>query len=104
MAADEHQADAQAHANTATYLTIFAILFVITVVEVGIFYVGIPRPVLVSVLIVLSAAKFVLVVGYFMHLKFDSPVLRLLFAGPVFIALAIGLALLFLFGVFRLGV
>lgn len=101
MAAEGHEA--KQHASTATYVTIFAILFVITVVEVGVFYVELMRPVLVPMLLLLSAAKFVLVVGYFMHLKFDSPIFRLLFAGPLVIALAIGVALLFLFGVFHIA-
>jgi len=103
MGTAENEAGEQAHATTPTYLTIFAVLFVITVVEVGIFYVGLVRPVLVSTLVVLSAAKFALVVGYYMHLRFDHRIFRILFSGPLVIALAIGIALLFLFGVLRLG-
>jgi len=103
MGTVEHESGEQAHATTTTYLTIFAVLFVITVVEVGIFYVGLVRPVLVSTLVVLSAVKFTLVVGYYMHLRFDHRIFRILFSGPLVIALAIGIALLFLFGVFRLG-
>ena len=103
MATEDNESGGHAHASTTTYLTIFAVLSVITVVEVGIFYVDLVRPVLVSALIVLSAAKFALVVGYYMHLRFDHRIFRVLFSGPLVIALAIGIALLFLFGVFRLG-
>ena len=103
MSTGANETGGHAHASTTTYLTIFAVLFVITVVEVGIFYVGLVRPVLVSALIVLSAVKFALVVGYYMHLRFDHRIFRLLFSGPLVIALAIGIALLFLFGILRLG-
>jgi len=103
MATSANETGEHAHPSTTTYVTIFAVLFVITVVEVGVFYVGLVRPLLVSTLIVLSAVKFTLVVGYYMHLRFDHRIFRVLFSGPLVIALAIGIALLFLFGIFRLG-
>ena len=52
----------QAHASTGTYLRIAAILVMITLIEVGVFYVPAFQPVLVPVLLVLSLVKFVLVV------------------------------------------
>ena len=57
-------------------------------------------PVLVPILLVLSAAKFVLVVGFFMHLKYDTNILRGLFFGPLAIAVAIILAMMALYGYF----
>jgi len=49
---------------------------------------------------VLSAAKFVLVVGFFMHLKYDTNILRGLFIGPLAIAVAIIVAMMALYGYF----
>ena len=47
---------------------------------------GIPNPVLVISLLVMSAVKFYLVVGFFMHLKYDHQIMRALFVGPLIIA------------------
>ena len=88
----------QAHATTATYLRIAAILVMITLIEVGIFYVPTFQTVLVPVLLVLSAVKFALVVMFYMHLKYDHKLFRALFTGPLLIAMSTIAALLFLFG------
>ncbi|RMH13129.1 MAG: cytochrome C oxidase subunit IV [Gemmatimonadetes bacterium] len=61
------------------------ILTVITAVEVAVFYIPALHPVLPPVLLILSAAKFALVVMFFMHLKFDSKV----FSGVFLAGLAI---------------
>jgi len=46
----------------------------------------------------LSALKFVIVVMFYMHLKYDHRLFRVLFTGPLMIAALTLLALLFLFG------
>ena len=91
------------HASVKTYLVVAAVLGVVTAVEVAIFYVEALEPVLVPLLLTLSAAKFALVVGFFMHLKYDSKVFRGLFFGPLIVAVAIVLAMLALSGVFGGG-
>jgi cytochrome c oxidase subunit 4 len=91
------------HASVKTYLVVAAVLGIVTAVEVAIFYVDALKPVLVPILLTLSAAKFTLVVGFFMHLKYDSKVFRGLFVGPLIVAIAIILAMLALFGVFSGG-
>jgi cytochrome c oxidase subunit 4 len=91
------------HASVKTYLVVAAVLGIVTAVEVAIFYVDALKPILVPLLLTLSAAKFTLVVGFFMHLKYDSNVFRGLFIGPLFVAVAIILAMLALFGVFSGG-
>ena len=93
----------QEHASVRTYLTVAAILGIITAVEVAIFYVDALHPVMVPLLLTMSAAKFTLVVGFFMHLKYDSKVFRGLFVGPLAVAIAIIVAMLALFGVFGGG-
>ncbi|HTI06773.1 MAG TPA: cytochrome C oxidase subunit IV family protein [Gemmatimonadales bacterium] len=91
------QAHAQAHATTGTYLRVAAILVMITIIEVGIFYVPTFQSVLVPVLLFLSAVKFTLVVMFYMHLKFDNRFFTFLFGGPLLLALAVVISLLFIF-------
>lgn len=91
-----------AHPDAGTYIRIAVVLFILTIVEVGVFYVPAFHPVLVPVLLVLSAVKFALVVMFYMHLKMDSKFFTFLFAGPALLATGMMIGLLFLFGVFAL--
>src|SRR5712672_1956659 len=85
------------HASTATYLRIAAILVMITLIEVGVFYVPAFQGVLVPVLLVLSAVKFTLVVMFYMHLKFDNRFFTFLFGGPLLLGLVVVVSLLLIF-------
>ena len=87
----------QPHPNTGTYLRVAAVLVVLTVLEVGVFYVPAFKAVLVPTLLVLSAAKFCLVVLFYMHLKMDSRFFTFLFGAPLLLATGVLVALLFLF-------
>lgn len=69
---------AHAHPTPRDYWMIAIILAVITAVEVAIAYLD-AEAIVVPSLIVLAAAKFFLVVAWFMHLKFESKVYRRLF-------------------------
>jgi cytochrome c oxidase subunit 4 len=89
-----------AHASTRTYLVIAAILTIITIIEVGVFYVPALHGILPPTLVMLSATKFVLVVGFYMHLRYDHNLFRAVFIFPLLIALAVIVGLLFLFRVF----
>jgi len=95
-----HAAEEHAHPGVGTYLTVAAVLVIITLVEVGVFYVPGFKPVLAPVLLLLSGTKFALVVMFYMHLKSDHKLFTAIFTIPLLIALAVGVALLFLFGVF----
>src|SRR5438034_1555110 len=86
-----------AHPSVDVYLRVAAALVILTVLEVGVFYVPAFRPVLVPVLLVLSAAKFTLVVMFYMHLKADSRFFTFLFGVPLLLAVGVMVALLFLF-------
>jgi len=93
----------QAHATTATYLRIAGILVMITLIEVGVFYVPTFQALLVPILLVLSAVKFTLVVMFYMHLKFDNRFFAFLFGGPLLLGVAVVVSLLFIFyGALRL--
>jgi cytochrome c oxidase subunit 4 len=87
----------QAHATTGTYLRVAAVLVIVTLIEVGIFYVPAFQGILVPALLLLSALKFALVVMFYMHLKFDNRFFMFLFGGPLLLALVVVIGLLFLF-------
>ena len=76
------------------------ILTVITVVEVWVYYIpaSSPRAAFVPSLLIMSAVKFVIVVMFYMHLRYDHKLFRALFTGPLIIAVTTIIALLFLFG------
>jgi len=99
---DDVQSARSSHPGTGTYLAVAAVLLIITIVEVGVFYVPAFKPILAPVLLVLSAVKFSLVAMFYMHLKFDSPLFRLVFTLPLLLALGVSIALMFLFGAFGL--
>jgi cytochrome c oxidase subunit 4 len=91
------------HASTKTYVNVAIVLAIITAVEVATLYIpGIPNSLLVASLIGMSVVKFVLVVGFFMHLRYDHNIMRSLFIGPLIIAICIILALMALFSAFIL--
>ena len=100
---DQSVQNARPHPSVATYVTVAAVLTVITLVEVGVFYIPAFHPVLAPVLLTLSATKFALVVMFYMHLKTDNHIFTMMFSVPLLIAVAVGIALMFLFGVFTLG-
>jgi cytochrome c oxidase subunit 4 len=91
-------AHSKGHASRSTYWLIAVILGILTMLEVAVFYVPLLHEVIVPILLVLSAAKFVLVAMFFMHLKFDRPILTTLFAGGIVVATVIILAMMLLFG------
>jgi cytochrome c oxidase subunit 4 len=98
----DQKAAEHGHPTAAVYLRVAAVLVILTVLEVGVFYVPQFHGVLVPVLLCLSAVKFTLVVMFYMHLKMDSPFFTFLFGGPALLATAVILALMFLFGAFTL--
>jgi cytochrome c oxidase subunit IV len=95
-AAHGHDAAApeEAHASNRTYVQIALILAVITIAEVIIWYVPSVRGILVPALIILSLAKFIMVVGFFMHLKYDNRLYRFMFTAGLVLTLGVYLAVL----------
>jgi cytochrome c oxidase subunit 4 len=90
--AEAHAAEAahaEKHPGPLEYAQIGAILAVITGIEVAIYYLGISHTLLVVALLVFSAAKFSLVVLWFMHLKFDHPLFSTMFILGFMLAAAI---------------
>ena len=94
---EEGSVEHPVHPTADVYLRVGAVLVILTVLEVGVFYVPAFHPILVPVLLVLSAAKFTLVVMFYMHLKADSKFFTFLFGVPLMLAVGVMVALLFLF-------
>lgn len=78
-----------AHPGPKQYVVIALILAVITAIEVWVYYVPALLPYIFPILIALSAIKFIMVVGYFMHLKFDHSSFRWFFGGGLALALTL---------------
>lgn len=86
------------HPGAREYTIIGVILAIITLTEVWAYTLESLKPLLVPVLLALSAAKFILVVAFYMHLKFDHPMLTAVFGFGLAVAASVITALLFLFG------
>ena len=89
-----HQDD---HPGPRTYVIVGGILAALTAAEVGAFFIDATSALVVSILLTFSFAKLVIVVGYFMHLKFDDKRFALMFVAPFLIMVSIVIALLSLF-------
>lgn len=91
MSTEEH-----AHPSEAVYIKVALILGVLTAIEVVLSYVKIGDSQLVTngSLLVLASIKFSMVAMFFMHLKFDNPILRRLFVTGLVLAVVIYLVYL----------
>ena len=90
---------AHEHPSDSTYYLVALVLAALTAIEVGIYYVSggftfVP-------LLLLMVAKFVVVIAFFMHLRFDSPLFRRLFFMGLGMACFIYTMTFFIFGIFH---
>ena len=93
-------ATAPEHASIRTYVTVAVILTVVTALEFAVIYIRALTPILVPLLIVMSAGKLALVVLFFMHLRYDNRALSTLFVGPLLLAVGLAVAIATLTGAF----
>ncbi|MBT8212813.1 MAG: cytochrome C oxidase subunit IV family protein [Acidimicrobiia bacterium] len=100
--ATDHAAD---HPSTKDYVRIAIFLAVLTAIEVALFYLdeavdmnGWDGPLLVG----LSTIKFIAVVGWFMHLRFEDSFLSKFFGAGFVLAMVLYGILLAAFGVFAI--
>ena len=99
---DPHE---KSHPGPGVYIKIGVVLFVLTALEVAAYEVAhrpgslgtLLQPILIPVLLLLSAAKFALVAMYYMHLKQDSKLFSGLFVFPLIIAAVVIVSLIALF-------
>lgn len=95
--AELHHDGAHGHPGERTYVKVAVVLAIITVAEVAIYYIDSLSSILVEALLIMSAIKFVTVVSYFMHLKFDDRRLAWIFGLAMIVALSIVIAFEVLF-------
>jgi cytochrome c oxidase subunit 4 len=81
------------HPSDWKYIQIAIILAVLTAAEVATYYVDLGAAE-IPVLLALMVVKFVLVVMWFMHLRFDSPMFTRTFVGGLVLAVAVYIAAL----------
>ncbi len=92
---DHHPAEASAAreaehhgATDGQYILIAVILALITAGEVTLTYIDV-GPIFLPALLIMMAAKFITVVSFFMHLKFDHRVFSVLFYMGLFLAVGV---------------
>jgi cytochrome c oxidase subunit IV len=97
VATQEHE-----HPGEAIYIKVALFLGVLTAIEVALSYVKIGGSQVVTngSLLLLAVIKFATVAAYFMHLKFDNPILRRLFVTGLITAILVYMAYLITLGVF----
>ncbi len=110
---DTHGADAtalgiaHAYPSAKTYILVGIILTMITAVEVWIYYIPsiVASRAFVPMLLTMSAVKFITVVLFYMHLRYDHKLFRVLFFAPLLIAALTIVGLMMLLGpfTFRVG-
>ena len=101
-----HQTHEHEHPSDRKYVVIALILGVITAAEVATYFwedIFGSEPstlALVIVLFPMMVAKFMIVCGYFMHLRFDHPIFRRVFIAGLVLAVAVYLIVLTAFEFF----
>ncbi len=108
MHATATHASEHVHPTWQTYTKVALILFALTFLEVGAYEVvhrhapvGLAialEPIVVEVLLLLSALKFALVAMFYMHLKSDGTLLSSIFAFTLLLAAVMISALMIIFG------
>ncbi len=108
---EPHSGAQHAHPTPWVYGKVALVLFVLTALEVMAFEIAggrflpslqpLVEPVVVLLLLVLSAAKFALVAMFYMHLRQDPRLLSNLFVFPLIIAASVIIALIILFQYWR---
>jgi len=74
--------------STSGYVRIAMILAAITGLEVSTYYVDF-GPLFLPALLIMMIIKFVMVVSYFMHLKFDNKIFSMMFYAGLILAIGV---------------
>jgi cytochrome c oxidase subunit IV len=98
--AGAHAAEAKPHVGWKQYAMVGLVLAIITGMEVAAVEMDfVPAGVVIPLLLALTAAKFFLVVLFFMHLKYDHPLFGRVFWAPLFLSVLVVVGLILLFHV-----
>lgn len=89
-----HESHEASHPSDRQYIVIAIILGVITILEVGTYvfddvFEDAGTGWLIATLFPMMIAKFAIVCGYFMHLKYDNPIFRRIFVSGLVLAVAV---------------
>jgi cytochrome c oxidase subunit IV len=76
------------------YVGVWAGLFVLTMIEVGVAFVGLSKTLTILALVLLALWKALLVALYYMHLRYEPARLRLLVLSPLPLAVILVIAVL----------
>lgn len=86
----DHEAHQHAHPSDRDYIIVALILGAITALEVGTYFIeDASTTLLVVSLFPMMIAKFAIVCGWFMHLKYDNPMFRRVFLFGLVLAVAV---------------
>ena len=98
----EEHAPHSVHPSAKEYIRIGLILAFLTALEVGMYYIedSVSHAVLISTLLILAVVKFVLVVLWYMHLRFDDRRYARFFVMGIAGAATLYLVVLLIFGAF----
>ena len=80
--------------SASNYIKIFYILLVLTIVEVAIVYLGLPKILLAALLVIFAVWKAALVAMHFMHLKMEKRTLSIVAIIPFILCVFLILMLL----------
>jgi cytochrome c oxidase subunit 4 len=96
-AAGFHSHLKEEHAKYFTFFNVAMAMILITAVEIVIIYLPVNQVLIFTSLAVLSLIKFLAVIWWFMHLRWDKALCTILFMIGLFIATGTVAALMFLF-------
>jgi cytochrome c oxidase subunit IV len=86
--------EAVGHTTHANYMLIWGVLFLMTVLEVGVAFLALPKVLIIIALLVMAVWKALLVALYYMHLKYEPRRLWYLAASPFPLAMILITAVL----------
>jgi cytochrome c oxidase subunit IV len=86
------------HPGPKQYVMVAIVLAIATAMEVALYYLDLPHALFVAMLLFFAVVKFSLVVLWFMHLRFDSPIFRRLFVAGLILAITVYVIVLVIFG------
>lgn len=94
----EQAREAHIHPGASVYVPVAVVLVILTGLEILVYYLNVAPMVLVPVVIFLGLANIVLSAMFYMHLRYDGPVLKGMFSFAGLLACLLLISLLLLFG------
>ena len=86
----DHEAHQHKHPSDRNYILVAVLLAAITALEVGTYFLEDPSTtLLVATLFPMMIAKFAIVCGWFMHLRYDNPLFRRVFVFGLVLAVTV---------------